>query len=293
MNERVSIALPCGITVDGAHSRAADLRELTSEEQLFLTEHCESLPPAQWTTEVLARCVTRLGATRAPDRSAIRALTVGDRDALLLHLHALLFGEALACEACCPVEDCGEKLEIRLAVRDLLVPVYSITAREHESQVADAAGNSARVRFRLPNGDDHEAAAALARSDVDAALAQLVQRCVLALEPSADGRAASAASLPVALEQTLSERMAELDPQAELLLRAGCPACGGAFRARFDIASFLKQRMTERAQVLYREVHLLAFHYHWSERDIVGMSARKRQRYLRLIETELARGTLQ
>jgi hypothetical protein len=285
MNESVTIALPNGFATDGAHSRQASLRQLTGEEQLLVAEHCESLTPAQWTTEILARCVTQLGGTTAPDRAAIRALTVGNRDALLLHLHSLLFGESMLCEARCPAAGCGEKLEIRLAVRDLLVPACPVTGSEHELQLTGADGGIARVRFRLPTGEDHEAAAALAQGGIDAAIADLLQRCVLAVEP--------AAPVTDALEHALSDRMAELDPQAELMLGAGCPACGGAFRARFDIACFLKQRLAERAQVLYREIHTLAFHYHWSERDIVRMSALKRQRYLRLIETELARGTLQ
>ena len=88
--------------------------------------------------------------------------------------------------------------------------------------------------------------------------------------------------------------MAELDPQAELLLNANARPCSRAFRARLDVAGFLRQRLEERTQALYREVHLLAFHYHWSERDIRrdGRS-RARHRYLRLLATELTQGSLQ
>jgi hypothetical protein len=288
MNGSVAIALPNGLCVDGVQSREASLRELSGEEQLFLAEQCDSLPLANWTTEVLARCLTRLGTRLAPDHAAIRQLTVGDRDALLLHLHELSFGQALQCEARCPAPGCGEKLELGLSVQELLLPAYLHGASSHELRLAAAGG--LRVRFRLPTGEDQEAAVALALHDVSAGVAALVKRCVLAVE-HANGT--GAAPLPDTLEHDLSDRMAELDPQAELLLRADCPACGGSFRARFDIASFLRQRLAERAQAIYREIHLLAFHYHWSERDILGMCARKRQRYLRLLETALARGTLQ
>jgi hypothetical protein len=284
MSGSVTIALPNGFSVDGAHSREASLRELTGEEQRALAEDCQALPAAAWTTEVLARCVTRLGSLAGPDRPALRALTVGDRDALLLHLHKMSFGESIQCEARCPGEGCIERLELTLPVKDLLLPPYPHGARDHELRVTDISGAQAQVRFRLPTGEDHETAAALASTDMAASVTALLRRCVLSVEP---------ADLTETVATALSERMAELDPQAELLLNAKCPACGRAFRARFDVAAFLRQRLEERAQALYREVHLLAFHYHWSERDILAMSSHVRQRYLRLLATELAQGSLQ
>jgi hypothetical protein len=41
---------------------------------------------------------------------------------------------------------------------------------------------------------------------------------------------------------------------------------------------------------LYREVHLLALHYHWAENDILRLPASKRRRYLRLLADHLAEG---
>lgn len=40
---------------------------------------------------------------------------------------------------------------------------------------------------------------------------------------------------------------------------------------------------------LYHEVHQLAWHYHWSEREILAMSRAKRRRYLALLSRELER----
>jgi len=82
--------------------------------------------------------------------------------------------------------------------------------------------------------------------------------------------------------------MAELDPQAELLLNLSCPVCGHAFSTVFDTATFLFQELARRAGNLYREVHLLAFHYHWSEAEIMGMTAAKRHRYLDLLVDALS-----
>jgi hypothetical protein len=41
---------------------------------------------------------------------------------------------------------------------------------------------------------------------------------------------------------------------------------------------------------LYREVHLLAFYYHWTESEILSLTRSKRQRYLALLAGHLERG---
>ena len=41
---------------------------------------------------------------------------------------------------------------------------------------------------------------------------------------------------------------------------------------------------------LYEEVHVLALHYHWSEPQILGLSATKRRRYLTLLAQHLGDG---
>jgi hypothetical protein len=48
--------------------------------------------------------------------------------------------------------------------------------------------------------------------------------------------------------------------------------------------------MAQGADALFREVHALASHYHWSETDILTMTRRQRRRYLSLIAEAQARG---
>jgi hypothetical protein len=87
--------------------------------------------------------------------------------------------------------------------------------------------------------------------------------------------------------------MAELDPQAEITLHLTCPVCSAAFSAIFDTASYLMQELQAGMHHLYREVHLLAYHYHWSATEILGMSAEKRRRFLRLLDEELTQRAAQ
>jgi len=287
MTPSVAITLPGGLFANGERWREVHLRALTGEDHLFLTDGCRGLLPAQWVTEALTRCVTRLGPVGPVNREIIRSLSAGDREALLIHLRRLTGGDRMRCVLTCSSPACGEKLEIDLSATDLLRRAPEETRREHELTVWRDDGASIVVRFRLPTGSDQEAAAALALTDPDAAADYLLRQCVQSATLS-DGSALD--SFPDALGAQLSARMAELDPQAELTLQAACPACGRAFSAIFDMASYLARELTAGMRHLYREIHLLAYHYHWSPTEILAMSALTRRRYLQLLEEELTEG---
>jgi hypothetical protein len=288
MSKQVVTTLPNGYWEGGALWRQAQLRELTGEDHLFLIEECQGLLPAQWTTEVIARCVVKLG-PNAATRDAVRSLTVGDREALLLQLRRLTLGDKLKCILSCPLPDCGEKLELELDVASLLRPVNDAMATDHELSVSQANGRLMKVRFRLPAGNDQEAVALLALTDVDAAAELLMRRCILSTSENGD----EVSELPASLVESLSARMAELDSQAEINLLATCEACGGSFSFVFDTAGYFFQELEAEFQRLYREVHLLAFHYHWGLSEIFSLSSRKRRKFLELLENELTEGTLQ
>jgi hypothetical protein len=181
----------------------------------------------------------------------------------------------------CPNPECGEKLDVDLAVSNLLLPSYPHTESWHETVVKEK--NAAyRIRFRLPTGGDQEAVAALAHHDVQEAARLLLDRCVDHVTAEDDGGDPIEDWPPVVI-QRLPAMMAELDPQAELLLDLTCPACGHTFSAIFDTAAYFFQEIRSRGRDLYREVHLLAFHYHWSEGEILAMTGRKRRIYLNLL----------
>lgn len=290
MTNPVATTLPGGYSAGGRHWHEAHLRPLTGEDQLFLSEECRGLLPAQWVTEVLTRCVTRLDPDEPVSREAIRSLTVGDREALLLHLRRLTLGSRLRCLFTCPSPECQEKLEIEVDVADLLLPPYGETVQEHELTVGQEGGVSSTVRFRLPTGADQETAAGLARTDMAGAADLLLRRCVRSVV-SSDGNWVD--KLPDELGERLSGRMAELDPQAEITLHLDCPVCADAFSVIFDTASYLIQELQAESRHLYREVHLLAYHYHWSATEILGMSIEKRRKFLRMLEEELTQGAAQ
>jgi hypothetical protein len=282
-SDAIPVTLPGGCWHDGRCYREAALRPLVGEDEAFLLEAGAALLPAAWTTAVLARCLARLGPPGPVTPEAVRSLAVGDREALLLHLRRLTAGERLPCVLACPAAGCGAPMDLDLRAGDLLLPPYPEAPPVRETTMTED-GTTWRIAFRLPTGADQEAAAELARADSGAAAAALLRRCVVGVT----SESGAAGELPVGAAERLAALMAEQDPQAELLLSLTCPACGHAFTALFDTASYLMQEVARRGRQLYREVHSLAFHYHWGEGEIMAMPARKRQLYLELLAEALA-----
>lgn len=195
-------------------------------------------------------------------------LSVGQRDARLLTLRERAFGPTLSGFAEC--SNCAESLEFDVSVADLRVDA------EPEEEVGELVTDGLALRFRPPNSRD--LAAVVGCGNRDTARSLLVQRCVLRV--TRDGVPVDHSELSAEAITTLAERMAEYDPQAEVLLALRCPTCEHAWQALFDIVTFFWAELTAEAKRLLREVHTLARAYGWRESDILGMSARRRRFYL-------------
>ena len=59
-----------------------------------------------------------------------------------------------------------------------------------------------------------------------------------------------------------------------------------------DAAGPVLDELAPSADELYAELHLLALHYHWSERDILALEVPSRRRYLALLADSAAIGAL-
>jgi len=235
--------------------------------------------PAVKTSALLGRCVL------SSDRCAVgeefaRELSVGDREALLLRLRSLTLGERIDCLLECPA--CHEKMDLAVNSSELLLQSYENPTPSHRRSIS-AGGAQYEVCFRLPNGADQEAVTQLAARDVAAAARTLLVRCIESVDEH------PVREVPEALASALSRLMAELDPQAQLMLALVCPACGHEFQSLFDVSTFVQREIEQARRRLYREVHLLASRYHWSEAEILGMSAEKRRMYIGFVSEEPAR----
>jgi hypothetical protein len=129
--------------------------------------------------------------------------------------------------------------------------------------------------------------AQVARQDERRAARLVLERCVrdCSIKDQQSG------ALPAWVAEEVATLMSQRDPQGELMLNLTCPACGCDLNALLDAGSFFFRDLAMRVKHLYREVHLLAYHYHWSEGEIMAMTATKRHRYLQLLEEMLSGGS--
>ncbi|MGH8309746.1 MAG: hypothetical protein ACRETX_08130 [Steroidobacteraceae bacterium] len=262
--------LPGGFERDGAWQRRVWLRAWSARDELDVFGD-RSLRPAARATALLAGCVYLDDGRTHAGVDFVRDLTVGDREALLLQLRGLTLGQGLPCVLDCP--SCGETMELTLRTQDLLVAASSAEGPWHTA----AAPSGSVVTYRLPTGRDQEAVSARAATDPAGAAHELARRC------ARDGRVDDDAY------DTVAARMSELDPQAEILIDVACPACNRSCQILFDTLSYIDGELGRARSRLRDEIHLLAFHYHWSEAEIVAMPRRSRVEYVENLVRALER----
>jgi len=272
----VTVQLPGGYQYDGRRCREAELRAVNGHDEAFLQQAAGMLSPAALTTALLARCVQRVGPCDDVNPQVVRSLSVGDREALLLHLRNLTLGRSMSCVVQCPAGDCGAKLDATVDIQDLLLGPYADFPAVHEAKLRQD-GEECQVRFRLPTGADQEEVAEQGHTDPQAAAEMLVERCLETTQVLSPG-----------LQAQLSRVMAQLDPQAEIELQLTCPDCGAEFSALLDAGTFLVQELTGNDDLLHREMHLLALCYHWSPADILAMPSPDRRRCVDILDEALA-----
>lgn len=284
MSDMLTVMLPGGWWNEGERHREVTLRPLVGEDEVILAEARETLLPVQWTTQLIDRSIVRIGSGTAVPPDAVGAMTIGDREALLLHIRRLNLGDGMQCALHCLNGDCEERLDLELKVDDLLLPAYGERPHWHETMIEDGS-TGYLVDFRLPTGDDQEAASLVADDGIEAAADLLIGRCIRTVTIGATVLQ-EGDDWPRAVLDSLPENMSALDPQAEMSLNMTCPACGTKFVSLFDTADFLRGELVAQVDTVYREVHVLATCYHWEEQAIMRMSRARRRIYLNLC-TEL------
>lgn len=206
------------------------------------------------------------------DRAGI---PLAQRDAALFELHTALFGDEMQAIVECPA--CQAQWEFTVSAR----AVQGITAAASNVPCEWRSGEWL-VQFRLPTSRDMAMLESCAT--VSQARAVLAERCVIAAER--DGVAAGASALAAEQLSALAERMAECDPGGDLRIVLRCATCEHEWEAVLDAASFLWAEVSAYARRLLQAVHALARAFGWSERDILQMSAARRNLYLELVANE-------
>lgn len=274
-----TVRLRHGLRLAGVAHTDAIVRPLQGSDELSL--ELFGPEPARKITELLASAIERIGGIAPVATDHVRQLTVGDRERLLLALHAASFGPRAETVTVC--EACGGSTEMTLDLPEALAmpdPDGGGQDRTTGRFVLDGS----TVRFRVPNGADQERAASMAVTDPAAAEALLRAACVLSVT---DGFGRPAEAEPASLAAALETAVRLADPDAEFVIAVTCAGCGHGVPAVVDGFSLLSGALCNSTPVL-EDVHRLAEAYHWTEEAILSLPTERRRHYLALLGRTVA-----
>jgi hypothetical protein len=202
-------------------------------------------------------------------RDELAAMSLGQRDTLLLSLRMSTFGDVLPATSQCPV--CAGTIEFELSCSTL----HNGVIEPHPEQLSE---DGYSITIRPLNSLD--LAAATAATDTSQSRAVLLRRCVT--EARHGEKLIDLDALPKGLEERIADAALAADSQAEILLDLDCPDCQHRWQNVFDIAHILWLEISARAQRILQEVHVLARAYGWSETEIFELSPQRRAAYLQM-----------
>lgn len=206
-------------------------------------------------------------------RQDLGAMTVGLRDRILLEMRKQLFGDQL--ESIVQCSRCDETLELSVRISDFLR-----VSAECSGQTSVSVGEL-DITFRLPTVDD--ALQVEQHKERVGAHRALLQGCIVAVHQ--DGAHIDPQDVDDISLARVARCMEDMDPLAEIRLGITCADCGHGESVLLDIASYLWTELVTEAERLLDEVRVLASQYGWREMDIMAMTGRRRQFYLKRSST--------
>lgn len=273
--------LPGGyLDSSGSIHKEIVLIPLSGRDEELLTKY--NYPSAELVTELITCCVLRLGEIQPVTHEMAASLLVADREFILLMLRRATFGDKVESTLPCPWPDCGKNIDI-----DFNISSIPITRLDTVLPVYEAEILSHQVLYRLPNGTDQEFIANSVKTNEANVTSLLLQRCILqidnTLSPTLEDIQCLHADIRLEVEKSLEARAPNLDLTMEL----DCPECSRTFIAPFELQDFFFSEVKTNIDLLYREIHYLAFHYHWSESEIMQMPRERRRRYIQVLADEI------
>ncbi len=199
-------------------------------------------------------------------------LPATDIEALLLLLRFVTLGDLVSTTMVCSASaQCGAKIDVSFRVHEYL---SSQTVRAPKGVDAAAAQGwfslaGKEVKFRLPTAAD-----LLSLERGPASYPALLARCI---QP---------ASISARLRRRVESAMEAMAPRLSRTMVGTCPECKAAIRFYFDVRSFVLGELRNHAGTVYQDVHLLAFHYKWPERQILELPSARRMHYVQMLREQ-------
>jgi hypothetical protein len=271
--------LPGGyVDPSGVVHREFELSPLTGRDEEYLCAMAGNALSAHVVTGLLGRCIRRLGSLRAMSEEVAREMLVGDREYVVMKIRQITWGRTVNAVLRCPSKECNKPMDVMVSLHEMAAEPRPVKSRYFRKRLRSIP--STTIKFRLPTGADQEALTGF--TDEGRAVTTLLARCTGLAESEVE-------VLPEAARREIEEHMEKLAPQADFELETTCPECGRLFLGQAGWPAHCLSEMVSQSAILEHDIHFLAWHYHWSESDVLTMTRTKRRRYVDLIEQELDR----
>ncbi len=267
----IQTTLPRGIHSGASCHRVAVLRPLTGRQEAAIAARP---PDARAVSHILADRLVRIGGLE--DLSARRVLLMsrGDRAHLLLCLRAAMLGDDLRLTLACSNPACRAPVPVFLSI-NALCTVSEVTPPP-QIPVQTPQG---MALIREPTGEDD---ALLEEEDPDPG-ALLWSRLLLRLGERTGLSPADWAALPPGVRHAIALGLARGARGPRLSGDVQCAACAAWREWQIEPAALLSAELRAGAARIVEEIHVLAWHYHWSEDAILALPRQRRWRYLKLL----------
>jgi len=268
----ITAFLPHGIYSDASWLRKAELREITGYDESYLYE-VSNLSVFKRSEALLERIVNFGNRIETENRHLLSKLTIGDMAALILQIRRMVFGEYIYSIISCP--SCNTEMSLELKINHLLQPPL-----DEPRDFYDIKVENFMLKLRpVTNGDISQMRENICQENLTK---RIIRSCIINSTPEL------IEEIDDNLLEKISSNLAELDPQADLILDLVCPNCKYIFQVPFFPEDFFLREFDARQQQFEMEVHWLAFNYHWSEDSILSLTMNKRKRYVELINKSLS-----
>lgn len=272
-----TVFLPHGLFDEaGARHREAVLSPLSGWEETAISEGA-----ALGALDLVTGCVARIGAFEEPDRSILSALARADLVHLAFQLRSQLFGDAVLLVIRCPSPSCRALAHLDLSVKDL-----SPERAEPAPRTFSVATPEGSATLREPLGEDDERLS-LSHGTRAERQARFFSAIVVDLGGRGPLSAGAWVGLKASTRHAIVRGFAENTCAPELALGSRCPSCQALLEVLVDPVALLRHELSGNRERLFAEVHTLAFHYHWSEAEILSLPRPRRWKYIELLNRQL------
>ena len=275
MERSLHVTLPCGLLqANGQRARDARLTPLTGRAEARAAEESNPFRAALY---LLCESLSRIGGFEAAevDVALLAGMYPVDRDFLLVQLSRLMFGDVIYQTVVCPETSCAKRVDLALDLRSLAADSVEVSATR-----CFVLPDGRQGVLRLATAGDQAELYGVAESELEACF---LARCMV---PTDGCEANDWRSIPEGYRARIVEESVRAAPTLDVDLDLVCVECGHDFSYVYEpLASLLSELRQGRAG-LRRDVHCIASHYHWSEREILNLTRAERRAYIELIEAD-------